>query len=349
MVKQQNIIFENNLQFNVQNGGILKKDTEIVNLFFYDHGLSNSLKQVGNNFEWAPIIWLNFEKESLKKIKEINIISLLGDLSNFQPYCQQLFPEVKVNYFQHNLYLQIKPLEETLSNKEQTLNKHIVKKHMFYTSIGTMRLNRYILLKFGLQNNLNFYYPRVQIEESRDFEFQISRGTRKPLQQTLNLEANRMYNNDLDGYNFNKQHFKFIQESLLNFVVTFPNTDFLKYAHDEKYFDTILAKAIPFVLSHKNSNIDGIKTLGFLPYEGFNLAYDNHDNPVIRWQKLLEDNLSFFQNKEKAKELYYKNKKIIEYNFDRLINTDWRQERKIQYESLPKVIQEQVDSINVVN
>lgn len=342
MIKHQNIKFDNRLKFNLQNGGIVDKDTDILNLFFLDHGNSNSLSLIGNNLEWKPAVWFNFEKENLIKMKEINIVSLLGDLNDFSLYCKKILPYTKINYFRHNLYGQVMPLKITLSNKSQVSNTN-TKKHIFHTSIGTARLNRYILIKFAYKNNLILYHPSISLNQSKDFENQISASTGQELQQPVNLEAKRIYDEVLTMTEFHPLHFQQIQDSFLNFVATFPNTDFLKYSVDEKYFDTILAKAVPFFLSHKDSNRDEIETLGFLPYEGFNLAYDNHDNAVIRWQGLLEDNLSFFKSKEKIEELYFKNKKIIDYNFDKLVNTDWMQERKIQYNLLPKVIQEQLD------
>ena len=77
MIKHQNIFFDNSLSFDINNGGIIKDDTEIINLFFHDNTNSNSMCLIGNKLEWKPKIWTDFEREKIMKVKEINIVCLL--------------------------------------------------------------------------------------------------------------------------------------------------------------------------------------------------------------------------------------------------------------------------------
>jgi hypothetical protein len=341
MIKHQNIFFDNKLDFNTTGGGIIENDTETINLFFHDHCNSNSLCLIGDSLEWKPIIWMEFEREKLEKLKEINILSLLGDLTALQSYCKILFPNVAVNYYAHNLSLQIMPIRATLSTRPALPAHKRIRDHVFRTSIGTMRLNRYILLKFSLKHNLNLFHPAVTYNVSKDFEYQISQCAKTAMQQPTDYKQNRIFTEEMGPHEFNTRQLKLLCNSYINFVATFPNTDWLKYCNDEKYFDTILTKTVPFMLCEKNSNTNiRESTLGFLPYTGFNFENDGNDNPVLRWTSLLEDNTHIFKDKEQVKELYDANQRVIEHNYNRLVNTDWESERSAQFNRLPTFIKD---------
>ncbi len=144
MIKHQNIFFDNSLSFDINNGGIIKDDTEILNLFFHDNTNSNSMCLIGNKLEWKPKIWTDFEREKIIKVKEINIVCLLGDLTDFFNYCQKQFDNIKVNYYSFPLYLQGSDINDTLRRKKFRFKQ--IRTQGIYASIGTMRLNRYILI-----------------------------------------------------------------------------------------------------------------------------------------------------------------------------------------------------------
>lgn len=340
MNKHQNIIFKNNLDFKILEGGIIKKDTKILNLFFADISSSNRLCLVGNSLEWVTKIWIDHESENLQKLDEINIICLMGDLSKFALHCQQLFSKVKINYYLANLYLQKKSIYRTLINQRSLSNKN-QKEILVYSSIGTMRLNRYLLVKESIEQKLNnIYYPHIPLSISHDFENQISKILNTNIQEPKEFYENRLYTEALTQNEFNSKQIKFLEKVYVHIVVTAPNTDWLVNKDDEKYFDSILTKSIPFMLCEKASNINGLKLLGFLPYEGFDLTSDNIKNPILRWHGLIRDNISFFKNKEKIMELYNKNRFVIEENYKRLINTDWEKEAVEQFNNLPNFIKE---------
>ena len=88
-----------------------------------------------------------------------------------------------------------------------------------------------------------------------------------------------------------------------------------------------------------------MKSLGFLPYVGFNLKSDTKDSPVLRWTSLLQDNEHIFKDKQQAENLYDRNRYVIEHNYNRLINTDWEAERLAQFKTLPTFIKEYLNSL----
>ena len=344
MTKHQNIVFDNNLDFHIDQGGIIEKDTEILNLFFHDNCNSNSLCLIGDSLEWKPSIWMEFEQEKLKKLKEINIVCLMGNLTEFFHYCQKKFINVKINYYQCNLHLQICWIKKSLINKT-LLPTHGEKNNNIYSSTGTMRLNRYILIKEGQDKGYDFYYPAISYDLSKDYEYQLSRCLSTAMQLPNEFKERRIFKNHMTQPEFNKKQIQLLSDSYINFVTTFPNTDWLKDKDDEKYLDTILCKTVPFMLCEKHSNSTGVELLGFLPYVGFDLKSDGIDNPVLRWKSLLEDNEHIFKDRERVKELYDKNQRVIEHNYNRLVNTDWDAERLEQFDRLPNFIKECLNSL----
>lgn len=347
MIKHQNIFFDNNLTFNIDQGGIIKNDTEILNLFFDDKSNTHSLCLIGNALEWRPKIWIEFEQEKIRKLKELNIICLMGDLSNFSLYCRQQFHNVKIGYYSVGSNYQLHVINDALSRKKFISEKY-TRTRGIYSSTGTMRLNRYILVKEAIDKGHDFYYPKISSNLSKDFEYQISQCLGMPTEEPMEISERRLFGNELTQNEFNAKQIQILSESYINIVAPFPSTDWLKNHPDEKYFDTFLCKTIPFILSEKDSNKSGMELFGFLPYEGFELKNDSNDNHVLRWKSLLCDNEHIFRDLEKIKELYNKNQRVIEHNFDRLVNTDWEAERLAQYNRLPTFIKEQLDSCSFI-
>jgi hypothetical protein len=207
-----------------------------------------------------------------------------------------------------------------------------------------MRLNRYILVKEALAKGYNFYYPEISYNLSRDYEYQIAQCLSQEMHTPKKYEASRLFGDQIDQEEFNKRQIETLCESYVHIVVTFPNTDWLKDKDDEKYFDTILCKTVPFMLCEKDSNTSGLELLGFLPYKGFDLKNDSNDNPVLRWKSILEDNEHIFKDMEKVKDLYEINRPVIEYNYNRLISTDWEAKRLAQYNKLPTSIKKYLEN-----
>ena len=341
MIKHQNIFFSDyDLDFKADKGGIIDDGTEILNLYFEDNNNPNSLCLIGNTLEWKPKIWIEFEQEKIRKLKELNIVCLLGDLKKFFVHCQQKFSNIKVNYYSFNRF-QINSIKDTLTRKKFISNQS-AKTQGIFSSTGSMRLNRYILVKEGIGKGYNFYHPAIPNNVSRDFEYQISRCIGAQIEDPVEINETRLFGNDLTQNQYNAKQIEILSSSHINFVATFPNTDWLVDKDDEKYFDTILCKTIPFMLCEKDSNKSGLELMGFLPYKGFELENDSNDNPVLRWKRLLSDNEYIFKDLEKIEELHHINRPVIGHNFDRLVNTDWEAERLDQYNRLPSFIQESI-------
>lgn len=338
MIKHQNIFFDNSLSFDINRGGIIKDDTEILNLFFHDNTNSNSMCLIGNKLEWKPKIWTEFEREKIIKVKEINIVCLLGDLTGFFHWCQKQFNNIKVNYYSFPLYLQASDINDTLSRKKFRFKQ--IRTQGIFASIGTMRLNRYILTKEGLEKGYDFYFPKITHDNSKDFEYQISQCLNIPKEEAIEINERRLFEKEMQQNEHNEKQIEMLCKSYINFVATFPNTDWLTDKEDEKYFDTVLSKTIPFMLCEKDSNKSGLELLGFLPYEGFELKNDSNDNPILRWKLLLSNNSNIFKSLEKIKELYEQNQRIIDHNFQRLVSTDWAAEKLAQYNRLPTFIKD---------
>ena len=204
MIKRQNIFFDNSLDFNVKGGGIIEHDTKILTLFLNGTRNSNSLCLIGERLEWIPWIWMEFEKEKLEKLNEINIVCLIGDLTEFFRRCQKKFINVKINYYQYNLYQQIDFIKNSLINKT-SLPAQCERKNNIYSSIGTMRLNRYILIKESLEKGYDFYYPAISYNISKYYEYQIGQCLGTTMQSPNRFEARRIFKNNMQQPELNKK------------------------------------------------------------------------------------------------------------------------------------------------
>ena len=288
---------------------------------------------------------MSFEQEKISKLKEINVISLRGDASPVASYCKNKFPNVKINYYGFPLWITIERIRNTLNNIKY-IPTGLPRSKNIFSSSGTMRLNRYIFIKESQKQKYeNVFYPEITESTSKSFEYQISKCAERPIDDIMQLAENRIFDTDMTYFQFIHKAMHFIAESHVNIVATVPNTNMIQDGDDEKYFDTILAKSIPFMLCEKDSNVTGVSLLGFQPYQGFDLTHDGDENHVRRWESLLQDNRDIFSNNEKCQELYDKNCEIVKANFDRLCNTDWDNEYLSQYEQLPTLVKEYLNTV----
>lgn len=342
MTETQDIFFNHRLNFNLHadEPGIVKKTTEVLNLYLEDSSDSNSLCLIGDRLEWKPSIWMSFEEEKISKLKEINVISLRGDASLVASYCKNKFPDVKINYYGFPLYLTIHRIKDTLKNTKY-IPTGLPRSKNIFSSFGSLRLNRYIFIKESQKQDYdNVFYPAITESTSKSFEYEISKCAERPIHDSMQLAENRIFDTDMTYFQFIPKAMRFIAQAYVNIVATFPNTNMIQDGDDEKYFDTILAKSIPFMLCEKDSNVTGVSLLGFQPYRGFDLTNDADENHVRRWESLLQDNRDIFSNAEKCQELYDMNREIVKANFDRLCNTDWDNEHLSQYKQLPTLAKE---------
>jgi len=342
MINVQHILFDNSPGFfNIQQEGIIKKETEKLYIYFRDNCNSNSLSLIGDRLEWKPEIWFEFEKENFERVKEINIICLRGDLSGFTKHLQSLFPYIEFRYHPFTMHMHSFILKHTIVNKDRLLTKTF-RQNSVYSSIGHMRLNRYILTKHSYNNGYgeNIFHPEITQQDAVDFEYAIKQCNGKSNGIPMAIKAKRLFDKPMEQAEFNQEQVRHLSDSYAGIVAPFPNSNWVLDGHCEKYFNLIMCKTIPLMLCVKNSNNRGCKTLGFLPYVGLNFDKDSVDDYVQRWQGLLEDNYKTFSNEEKISEIYEKNYEIIEENFSRLVKTDWDKEKNNQYSKLPNLIKD---------
>jgi hypothetical protein len=344
MIKKQNIVFTNALDYGVAHGGIIDEGTEILNLFFEDNCDSNTMCLIGDQMEWKPEVWMDFEHEKINNLKELNIVCLHGDLTDFSKHCKEKYPNTTVNYHTYNLWLQGPQIRRSLSYLKQP---HVAgkKTNAVHYSAGTIRLNRYVLVKESIKQNYNFYYPTITLGESKDFEYQISQCARTPMEETTEIPGRRMFEKQMSQEEFNTKQLEVLSNSYICPVAPSPNHKWYRDMVCEKFFDVVLSKTVPLMFCEKGSNKSGVDLLGFLPYVGFNLDNDSNINHVLRWQSLLQDNRHILKDIDKCRELFEMNSKIVDYNHDRLVKTNWIDEEMSQYKKLPDFIKTEFEMI----
>lgn len=340
MIRHQTIAFVGWLDFNVSGGGIIDKNTEVLNLVFSDNGQSNMMTLIGNTFEWKPKIWTDFEQHKIEKLKQLNIVCLTGDLTAYFNYCKKTFPNVEVRYFDYSSYDISITMKGPLRRKTVVENTDAIRNNTVFCSIGTMRINRYMLVKEALSHGYSVYHPEITYNQSRDYEYQISQCLSDFKQSPRKYNNSRLFKEIMHQEDFNSKQIQNLLSSFVHFVVTFPNTNWLKDKEDEKFFDTVLCKTLPFMLCEKDSNNSGVELLGFKPYMGFDFSKDSDENHIRRWQGLLEDNRKTFQDIEACKEIYGMNEDVIEFNYKRLLETDWNTLKSQQYDLLPNTVKD---------
>lgn len=338
MTKEQTIAFVGWLDFKVATGGIIEKQTEVLNLVFSDNGQSNMMTLIGDRFEWKPKIWTDFEQEKIAKLKKLNIVCLLGDLTQYYEYCKSMFPNVEVQYYDYSSYDISITMPGPLARKQYVTDSRRL--NTVHCSIGTMRINRYILVKESKVMNYPVFHPEIGINQAKDYEYQISKCMGLPQQDAVAFGKSRMFDDNMHQEKFNQKQIKNLCESYVHFVVTFPNTNWLKDKDDEKFFDTVLCKTLPFMLCEKDSNLSGVELLGFRPYRGFDFSKDSDSDHISRWQGLLKDNRSTFQDIKACEEIYRMNQDVIEFNYKRLLETDWQALKIQQYDLLPNTVKD---------
>jgi hypothetical protein len=210
--------------------------------------------------------------------------------------------------------------------------------HSVAYSVGTMRLNRFVLLAWCQKNNLsNIGQPLLSDNELFCFNHEYKRLMETENNMRYENKQNRLFG-EVDQDQFNKLQMSLLSSSYIKFVATYPNYDVQDGFFDEKLWYPILCKTLPFFVGNADDNAN-LKMYGFESYVGFDYSADCISNPIVRWQKLLEDNKKFFLDIEESKKIYNLNKEIIHYNHVKLTQTDWKKLAYQEVQSLPAHIQ----------
>lgn len=329
MIKEQTI-FLDITPYNINGSSLINDDTQILNIIYEDSTPQTDFFLIAKQMEWKPLVWMQEEKSRIDTLKSLRIVNLGGELRDEMKLSINSVAEGPEVIF-YNLPFVSRDL---LFRKECQDLKNMVKEtdkiqSVFY-SVGTMRLNRFVLLGWCQKNNIkNIGQPLLSESDLAVLNHEYKRLLATDNNMEYKNKQNRLYG-QIDQTQFNRLQISQLSSSYINFVAFYPNYNLRDGYYDEKLWYPVLCKTIPFFVGNVNDN-SNLKMHGFRPYVGFDYSADSIPNPIVRWQKLLEDNKKFFLDINESKKIYNQNKEIIEYNYFRLIQTDWK---KLLYDAV---------------
>lgn len=336
-MNREQTIFLDTTPYNATGPGLINQDTQVLNLIMYDMTPQTECCLIGNQMEWKPLIWMQHEKNSIRNLKSLRFINLEGELRNT---AKQSIKDTAAGI--DVIFFDVKHFRNWRFRKECQDLKHTIREtdriHSVAYSVGTMRLNRFVLIGWCQKNNLsNIGQPLLTDNELFCFnhEYKILMETENNMR--YENKQNRLFG-EVDQAQFIKLQMSLLSSSYINFVGAYPNYDKLDGDYCEKAWYPILCKTLPFFVGNAYDN-DNLKTYGFEPYVGFDYSADRISNPIVRWQKLLEDNKKFFLDISESKKIHNLNKEIIHYNHAKLTQTDWKKLAYQEVQSLPAHIQ----------
>ena len=337
MTNNQTILLDR-ATYNITSASLIESDTKVLNLIFSDFTEPANFTLIGKSMEWKPLIWMQFEKERIKRLECLRIINCEGTL-------QDAFKQKVKGIFQHLdiEFIDVKHLGNWMFNQEcKNVKDSVVAQDRIKSvtySAGTMRLNRYVLLGWCQQNQLHDVgRPAMSKNQLRMFNNEYSRLAGTQFDMHYDAKANRFFG-DVGQDAFNLKYCQVLGGSHINFVAHPPDYGLRHGAFDEKLWYTLICKTVPFFVGNVSEN-DNLKMYGFESYVGFDYSADSISNPIERWIKLLDDNKRFFIDIDESKKIHDLNKDIIEHNYDRLINTDWKKVANDDLAGSPDHVQE---------
>ena len=341
MIKEQSITFDNFLE---EKDYLIKEDTEMLYLYFYDTTSATEYELIGNTLEWRPSIWIEYEKERLSTLKKLILVSGNGKLDNFRVYLQRKFPAVVVEsyVFDQSRFMNTMLTKDTVP-KNWKANKDVIRNKSVFCSLGNMRLNRYILVRWCQDNNIEIAYDEISNEDKTNYEYLLLKVWKDPFITEFKNKSFKYFDNTMTEYVFAKKQPKLLEQAFFYFAPTMPSDDMWTHRHDTKFFNAVRCSTIPFFICEKDANKNGMEHLGFKTYSGFNLSNEALVNPVERWVKILEDNKEIFTDLKISEEVYNQNKDVIKFNLDHFLNTNWLNFFQQQFDALPNSIQNEFE------
>lgn len=321
MTKTQTI-FLDRTPYNIQSGSLIDGKTEVLNLLIEDGTPQTDCQLIGLCLEYKPLVWMNFEKQRISNLKELNVVFLSGKLApKGKKQIAKLFPQINVNYFEIPLLGAHYYFEKL---KKQRSVEHHNRKQNCYFSIGTPRLPRFYLTvlcqRYGIDN---FAFPGMSENLLRDFTHQLNQlsGHENVIGSFQNVPK-RLFG-EIPQCEFEIKQMSLLADARINIVSHYPFFDYMTHFYNEQLAWPMLTKTLPFFFDNKNANAN-IADIGFKPYIGFDYRADAIDNFVERWNVLFEDNKKFFLESIASQEIYRMNKEIIDHNYRVLLETDWK-------------------------
>lgn len=342
MIKSQTIYLDKT-PYNTQSGSLLNSGIEILNLIVNDGTPQTDCQFVGDKFEYKPLVWLEYERETISRLKELNFILLKGS-EKIQTSLKKMFPFLTINFYQNPLLSMFQFFEDA---KKNMIDLHETRNKNCYFSIGTMKLQRFYLAWYCQRAGIdNFGCPEVESAMLDNFVYQIERmlGTKFDLSK-FNNSSRRLFGNVSES-EFSAKQMSRLADSRINIVSQMDYCDYVTHHYDEKTSLPIVTKTLPFFFDAKGANAN-IKYMGFTPYVGFDYSAEQIDNFVERWETLLNANKKFFLDDTLSKDIYDMNKNIIDNNYRVLMETNWKEKALEEFSKLPEnirsVIKEKVN------
>ena len=339
MIKEQTI-FLDITPYNINNGSLINENVEILNLLINDKNAQTDCQLIGNVFEYKPLIWLEFEKEKIVKLKKLNIIYCNSSpTSILKNAIKNIFKSLEIEFF--NLFLSGTFIFFRLAQKLAPKCENIEtsnREENCYVSIATMRLPRFFLVYWCQQNNINnIGYPLLNKSEIEKFVYELTRYKNIDIDLDKYQNTEKRFFGNISQEEFYKKQIDLLLKTKINIVSHYPLYDYVTSVYDEKLSFPIACKTIPFFIDNISSN-ECLRNIGFEPYIGFDYSSDDIKDQAKRWQTLLDSNKKFFVDDKESTYLYELNQKIINKNYRILLETDWKKEAEKELLLLPENI-----------
>lgn len=273
-----------------------------------------------------------YEMERINQLDKLRIVVCEGIIGDDAKKNIQANFGVEIEFFDllivgsYQFFVEAQGIAKKYQSRMRDIN--------FYYSAGTMRLTRYFLAHWLQKHDIDFGRPRLTKRDMESFSHQLCRISEKDLSNYNNDE--RRFFGECNQETYNNKHVDIIQRSKICMVAEYPFFDWREAFYDEKFTHVLAAKSIPFFFGNKNDN-DNIELLGFRSYIGIDYSADNIQDFANRWQILLDSNKHYLLDVAHLDSLHAQNKSVIDYNFDVLIRTDWKNIALQKVHELPQV------------
>ena len=329
MIDEQ-VIFLDQVDLNPLNGSLIDPGTNVLNLIIDDGTPSTDCCIIGKKFEWKPLIWMLHEMERINQLDKLRIILCQGLLGDDKKRNIQSNFGVEVEFFDllivgaYQFFLEAQGIAKNYQPS--------VKDNKVYYSVGTMRLTRYFLAHWLQEHNIDFGRPRLANRDIESLSHQLNRITEKDFSNYENIS--RRFFGECTQDTYWEKHVDLLLKAKICLVAEYPFFDWTEAFYDEKFTHVLAAKSIPFFFGNKNDNAN-IELLGFRSYVGIDYSADKIQDFANRWQMLLDSNKNCLLDVAHMDTLHAKNKSVIDYNFDVLIHTDWKEMALQKLDQLP--------------
>ena len=324
-------------QVNVLGESLISPHTRTLNMLISDATWSTNCCVIGDRMEWKPLAWMLHEKTRIEKLDKLRLVMCESRLANHvKQTIRQMFRDIEIEF--HDLLMPgIYPIyldAQDMAKKYRSVDRV----DPMYYSVGTMRLNRFLLVDWLQKNKArNFGHPVLSDKELKVILHPLSRLCKKDFSDYENV--NRRFFGDCHVDTYWQKHVDLLLKAKIGIVTEQPLFDYVERFYSEKLIHPIASKTLPFFIGNKNDN-ENIRELGFQPYIGFDYSAESISNVVERWQAILDANKKFLLDDDHSTQIFQKNSDIIQHNYSVLIETDWKQKAVDEVLRLPQSVRD---------